>query len=208
MTTNHDQAFEHFFVHFTLGPEYRLRSDNLHTGLISESSGDVLRTWREQQDSLDGEGGRDARRANQEDDGALAAPLAIGLRLTWILAEALQQIPAAEWMPPIADARIRRAVEAIHANRKRPPTTMALAEGAGLHEKSFARLFRKHVGIPPHRYGLGLRLDGAATAILHGAEATERIAAEWGFSDRYHLTRLLKRHRGVTPGALRRQISP
>ena len=62
------------------------------------------------------------------------------------------------------------------------------------------RSFSREVGIPPHRYLTGRRLDRARRLLLAGGRPAE-VAAEVGFHDQAHLTRHFKRMLGVTPGA-------
>jgi AraC-like DNA-binding protein len=62
------------------------------------------------------------------------------------------------------------------------------------------RSFRREVGIPPHRYLTGRRLDLARRMLLAGHRPAE-VAVEVGFHDQAHLTRHFKRMLGVTPGA-------
>ena len=56
------------------------------------------------------------------------------------------------------------------------------------------------MGIPPHRYLTGRRLDRARRMLLAGRRPAE-VAVEVGFHDQAHLTRHFKRMLGVTPGA-------
>jgi AraC-like DNA-binding protein len=62
------------------------------------------------------------------------------------------------------------------------------------------RSFRREVGIPPHRYLTGRRLDLARRLLLAGCRPAD-VAMEAGFHDQAHLTRHFKRMLGVTPGA-------
>jgi AraC-like DNA-binding protein len=80
---------------------------------------------------------------------------------------------------------------------------ISLAEAATLldaHPTHLVRAFRREVGIPPHRYLTGRRLDRARRMLLAGGRPAE-VAVEVGFHDQAHLTRHFKRMLGVTPGA-------
>jgi AraC-like DNA-binding protein len=79
---------------------------------------------------------------------------------------------------------------------------ITLAEAARLleaHPTQLVRSFRREVGIPPHRYLTGRRLDRARRLLLAGHRAAD-VAVEVGFHDQAHLTRHFKRMLGVTPG--------
>ncbi len=69
----------------------------------------------------------------------------------------------------------------------------------GAHPTHLVRSFRRTVGIPPHRYLTGRRVDRARSLLLAGRRPAE-VAVEVGFHDQAHLTRHFKRMLGVTPG--------
>jgi transcriptional regulator GlxA family with amidase domain len=60
-------------------------------------------------------------------------------------------------------------------------------------------VFREHVGVPPHRYQIGLRIDRAKT-LLAGGTSIASAAAAVGFADQAHLSRHFRRHVGLPPG--------
>lgn len=100
--------------------------------------------------------------------------------------------PAPDWLK-----RVRMAVE--------ETTTPfgAIAREAGVHRASLARLFRRSFGVSMtecrRRARIALAIRGIVSA---GAEPADAGCAA-GFSDQSHLTRILRRETGVTPGALR-----
>ena len=79
---------------------------------------------------------------------------------------------------------------------------LTLADAAAALEAPPARLvraFRRELGISPHRYLTGRRVDAARRLLLDGVPAA-RVAVEVGFHDQSHLTRHFKRVLGVPPG--------
>jgi AraC-like DNA-binding protein len=62
------------------------------------------------------------------------------------------------------------------------------------------RAFRAAYGLPPHRYQLQRRVQLAQGRLQAGVELAA-LAAELGFSDQSHFTRVFKSVVGVTPGA-------
>lgn len=78
-----------------------------------------------------------------------------------------------------------------------------LAALAGMSRFHFARVFRATVGTTPHRYVLERRLERARSLLKTTEVAVRDVALTTGFADQSHLTRLIKRRFGVTPGVLR-----
>jgi AraC family transcriptional regulator len=78
-----------------------------------------------------------------------------------------------------------------------------LAALAGMSRFHFTRCFRNTVGTTPHRYVLERRLERARNLLQTTALGLRDVAVTTGFADQSHLTRLVKRRFGVTPGALR-----
>jgi AraC-like DNA-binding protein len=109
-------------------------------------------------------------------------------------------------MPVPEPKEIRRALEYIAGNLKRPMTLDAIAAAAGMGKSGFARLFREHVGVPPHQYIVQLRLERARALLASGRSCGE-IASQAGFSDQSHLNRWFRRAYGVTPGEYRRTLA-
>ncbi len=67
------------------------------------------------------------------------------------------------------------------------------------------RTFRQHFGVPPHAYGMQLRLRYARVLLLGGRAIREASAAA-GFADVSHLTRAFVRQFGLTPGRYRAAV--
>jgi AraC-like DNA-binding protein len=61
------------------------------------------------------------------------------------------------------------------------------------------RIFRRHLGIPPHAYQLQRRI-ARAKAMLRGNVSISEVAHQTGFADQSHFTRHFKRMVGTTPG--------
>jgi transcriptional regulator GlxA family with amidase domain len=122
--------------------------------------------------------------------GALDTIDAIGRRIA----------PAAGPSPPIARAMALARVR--FAGRL---TVGALARAAAMGPSRFHERFRQEIGVTPAQYIADLRLDHAAALLRSGRMPIAEIALAAGFSDQSAMTRCLRRRRGVTPAALRRQ---
>ncbi len=74
-----------------------------------------------------------------------------------------------------------------------------LAVVAGLSRFELVRRFRECSGVTPHAYQTNLRVDEARRRLAAGV-APATVAADCGFADQPHLSRVFKRSVGVSPG--------
>jgi AraC family transcriptional regulator len=78
-----------------------------------------------------------------------------------------------------------------------------LAAAVGEPPVQVARAFRAHYGVSVGEYGRRLRVEWAAAELASGNTPLAEIAAEAGFADQSHFTRLFKRYVGTTPAQFR-----
>lgn len=79
----------------------------------------------------------------------------------------------------------------------------AAAAALGTSPTHLVRAFTRRVGVAPHRYRIGRRIDRARGLLLDGVPPAT-VAAACGFHDQAHLTRHFRRQVGTTPGAYAR----
>jgi AraC-like DNA-binding protein len=79
-----------------------------------------------------------------------------------------------------------------------------LAHAVRMNHRYVISVFKDGMGIPPHKYVMGRRIE-SARRMLNQGQALNAVAAEAGFNDQSHLTRDFKRAFGVTPGAYQAQ---
>ena len=96
-------------------------------------------------------------------------------------------------------ARLRVARDYVCAHYRRDFSIDELSHAAGLSRFHLMRSFRKEYGLPPHAYANQLKLIDAKRMLQSGLPAAD-VAAEVGFYDQSHLTRLFKRAFALTPG--------
>lgn len=96
-------------------------------------------------------------------------------------------------------AAIDNVLQHIADNLSQPLTLTELAQMTGLSMWRFATVFRRQVGVSPHRYICQLRLQRAQALIRDGIPAAY-AASEVGFYDQSHLSRHFKTTFGMTPG--------
>jgi len=80
-----------------------------------------------------------------------------------------------------------------------------MAAEVGLSPQHFARLFKASFGTTPHTFVETLRIDAAVAALRRERSMPiAAIAAACGFSSQSHMTDLMRRRLGSTPGLVRR----
>ncbi len=100
---------------------------------------------------------------------------------------------------------LRRVTDLLHDRFLECPRTGELAREAGVHPVHLARVFRAHMGMPLHDYARRLRLDWAGERLASSDDPLSQVAAEAGFADQSHFTRLFREHAGMTPDRYRRR---
>ena len=100
---------------------------------------------------------------------------------------------------------VARAREFLEENVGQDVALSTLADLAGLHPVYLVRVFRRHVGLPPHAYQLHVRLSIARRRLAAG-EPVATIAHSLGFSDQSHFTKHFKRAFGLPPARYRADV--
>ncbi|MGH4030090.1 helix-turn-helix domain-containing protein [Actinomycetota bacterium Odt1-20B] len=84
----------------------------------------------------------------------------------------------------------------------------ALAKELNCSPYHLSRVFREVTGTTLARYRGGLRLAAALERLLGGERQLGLLAAEVGFTDQAHMTRVLRAQTGLAPGRLRALLGP
>ncbi|KQT92693.1 hypothetical protein ASG60_21180 [Methylobacterium sp. Leaf469] len=103
----------------------------------------------------------------------------------------------------LSDRQFRRLRDYMSANFAGTVKLDDIASVVGLSSSQLLRTFRQRTGTSPHQYLTRMRLDHARTLILGGPMSLAEIALTCGFSSQSHLTSVMRREDGLTPGALR-----
>ena len=102
---------------------------------------------------------------------------------------------------PIA---VQRAVEFMSLHYRRAGLSLEdVAHAAGLSEDHFGRAFRAATGETPMRHLKRIRVDQSRYLLEHTSLRVEEVAAEVGFADALHFSRVFKRETGTSPSAWR-----
>jgi AraC family transcriptional regulator len=97
-------------------------------------------------------------------------------------------------------ARARSRVDMyIRENLAQPLTLEELALVAGLSKRHFLRAFAESVGVAPHRFVVGLRIEEAKRQLAESAKPITGIALDCGFSHAQHFSATFRKSAGMTP---------
>jgi AraC family transcriptional regulator len=104
----------------------------------------------------------------------------------------------------LAPWQVRRVTTHIETNLDAAITTKDLAALAKLSLFHFCRAFRDSFGESPHGYVTRRRVERAQGLMLTTNASLGQIAADCGFTDQAHLSKLFRRIVGESPGVWRR----
>jgi AraC family transcriptional regulator len=129
-----------------------------------------------------------------------AAPLAAeGIALELIAAVRRDADARPERVPAWLDA----AEELLRARIGDCIRVSELAAEIGVSSPRLARAFRTRHGVSVGEFGRRLRIEWAASEVAGSDRSLAEIAAEAGFADQSHFTRLFRRYLGTTPARYR-----
>lgn len=111
-----------------------------------------------------------------------------------------QARPLPELLERREPAWLRRCMEQLVDDCEQPLRLDALAAAAGVHPVSLSRAFRRHYGMSPGQLQRRALLNRAARR-LRGGQAIADVAAQLGFADQSHFTRLFRAEYRCTPAA-------
>ncbi|GAB1535288.1 AraC family transcriptional regulator [Geovibrio sp. ADMFC3] len=93
---------------------------------------------------------------------------------------------------------VRRAKEFLSGDLSCKVTLEDMAEELGVSRYYLLRTFRKEVGVPPHVYRTGKRIELAKTLLRQGTPFAD-AALETGFADQSHFSNKFRQFTGSTP---------
>jgi AraC family transcriptional regulator len=103
---------------------------------------------------------------------------------------------------------LRRVTEYIEAHLDGDLTLAQLGAVVHMSPYHFARLFKRSMGMPPHRFVVQERIDRAMALLATQESSIARISREVGFRTPSHFTTVFRRITGVTPKAYRARALP
>jgi AraC family transcriptional regulator len=130
----------------------------------------------------------------------------LALRLLALLSKAGPEPKADAARGGLTDRQIHLVREYIESRLGEAVDLVDLAGVVGLSPSHFHRAFRVSMGAPPHRWLTERRIQRAQELMLNRMNSLADIAAETGFADQPHFTRVFSRAVGASPGAWRRTV--
>jgi AraC-like DNA-binding protein len=106
------------------------------------------------------------------------------------------------WLAASSD--VGPALQCIDRRLASPPSNRELAALCHVSTDHFIRRFRAAVRLTPAQYGLERRVAVAARWLIGSDRGIDEIAADTGFTDRFHFTRAFKARLGLPPAAYRK----
>jgi transcriptional regulator GlxA family with amidase domain len=106
------------------------------------------------------------------------------------------------------DERIRGVEAFLHANFRDDISTQALADRAGLAERTFVRHFKAATGQLPAGYIQALRIQAAKAMLERDAKPVQAISTDVGYDDVAFFRSLFKRITRMTPTEYRAHFAP
>jgi len=97
------------------------------------------------------------------------------------------------------DRRLRRAIEFIHTHFEDHVRLADIARAAFMSAFHFARLFKRVVGMTPHAYLMGVRLEQAARLLRTTDLSMLEISRRVGYASQSHFAKAFKAWTGLTP---------
>lgn len=102
----------------------------------------------------------------------------------------------------LSDARLARAIVAMHEQPQQAWQVASLAEKAGMSRSVFSGLFKATMGMTPMAYLTSWRMRLAAQRIKNGDKNMAMLSDQLGYQSEAAFRRTFKKIMGVSPGAI------
>jgi AraC family carnitine catabolism transcriptional activator len=112
--------------------------------------------------------------------------------------ELRQRMPADRRVGTMSGTLVR-IVETMEANIETPLCLDDLAAASGVTKRQLERLFTRHMGVPPQRYYLDMRLDRARQLLNQSDMPVFEVGLACGFTSAPYFTRAYRRRFGYPP---------
>lgn len=186
-------AIDHTFVHFTVNDGTIGRAPGVYVPDVDEIVPPLVRRLH----SILGGGAAGDTAASPHRSRLNASATA----LVFVAYAALPEPP----QPAAAsDPLIRGLVAELDRALSTPIDIVETAKRFGIGERSLRRRFVAALGQTPRAYRTTRRIDHACLLLHFSRLSIDEIAAETGFADRFHFSRVFAKLRGMGPAAFRR----
>lgn len=136
---------------------------------------------------------------------AIGADIVVARLADILVVEALRALSADSkrsrmgWLGAISDARLGRALHAVHRDVASPWTVAALAKVAGMSRAAFSAKFSQQVGRPPLTYLRQWRLTLARTLLLGSTDSVDDVARRVGYTSQSAFSNAYRQAFATTP---------
>lgn len=100
--------------------------------------------------------------------------------------------------------KLDRATDFINENLREDLTLEKISRTLSMSAFHFAHVFKQTVGLTPHRYVMGCRMERAKSLLRETELPITQIAHQVGYSNQSHFSTVFHRFTGKTPSAYRR----
>lgn len=128
------------------------------------------------------------------------------LAIQSLISDLLSFIPESNWDLVSKDKRIISVLSHIESNLDKELSNKRLAHQASMATNAFNRLFTEEVGTSPQKFVKKKRIDKACALLHHSDYSIEHVAAETGFADRYHFSKIFKQITKLSPARYRKEF--
>ena len=105
----------------------------------------------------------------------------------------------------LSDRSLFQVIEYIDHHLSQSIKLEDLSNHVGISKFHFSRLFKKSMGVSPHKYVMQQRIELAKKLLLKADESICDIALECGFNSHAHMGKYFRNYVGMTPKAYRYQ---
>ncbi len=128
------------------------------------------------------------------------------LESLYLLSETLAETELVDLGGNAHDEAAQRVFARFCGNLSETPRLEDLAQAEGLSPYALIRAYRKRFAITPMQHLASLRIECACELLAQSVDPAS-VAAEIGFADQAHLTRVFKQRVGTTPAAYRKMAA-
>lgn len=127
------------------------------------------------------------------------------MHMTQLCITGLLNIPEENIKALPSDPRLMKIVKLMRSNFSTPLPNSKLAKSVNMHENSFVRYFRMGIGSAPQKYYTMLRMEHATVLLVSSDLSIEEIAAQCGFWDRNHFSKVFSGFWNCPPAKFRKR---
>ena len=186
-STRSEGDFSHFYSHFTAGNPFERVIPDIYSFPIDSHIRQKIRSI--------------SVMLSKTDCGRISSSLLLYSLIYESMAKLGKTTFSSHTQP---DRRIDAVIEFLNGNTSRIISNEELAEKINMTTNGFIRLFNSATGTPPQKYSQKKRIEKASLLLSFSNKRIDEIAKETGFLDRYHFTKVFKRHTQQNPAEFRK----